>query len=102
MSKLSDDFYEKWDHIISEVDKTSVPIECIRSLRIKLKNNRQKTINLQSLRRKGYELEDIEAVVNETLEGYGEDVRSVDFYLDVESVAEIVQPETDKLLNKIE
>jgi hypothetical protein len=46
-------------------------------------------------------LEDIEALLNRTFHERNEEIRDVDFVVDVNSVAELVQPETDKLLGKL-
>lgn len=102
MTQLSDDFFDKWEHIINDVDKTSIPIECIKSLKIKLRQGRQKTINLRTLRKQGLSFSEIEEMVNEQLEYFGEAVKGIEFFVDIEAVAEMVQPETDKLLNKLE
>ena len=97
--KLSDDFVEKWEHIISSVSKTSVPFECIKKVIIKLEGRRRKTINFQALRRQGLSFEELEMLLNRQLEELGEDVIDLEFIVDVTAVAEIVQPETNRILN---
>ena len=62
---------------------------------------RQRTINLSLLRRQGLDIEEIETVMTRTLTDLGEQVRDVDFILDVGAIATIVQPETDKLLKDL-
>ena len=96
---FSDEFLDKWEHIINEVSKTEVPLECIKKVVIKMYGNRQKTINLHTLRKQGLDLSEMETVLTRTLTELGEQVRDVDFVVDVTAVAEIVQPATDKLLN---
>ena len=96
---FSDEFLDKWEHIINEVSKTEVPLECIKKVVIKMYGNRQKTINLHTLRKQGLDLAEMETVLTRTLTELGEQVRDVDFVVDVGAVAELVQPATDKLLN---
>lgn len=96
---LSDDFFNKWSHIVNEVNKTNVPIECIKKITIRLYGGKRKSINISTLRKQGLEVEEIETVVNRTLIELGDEVRDVDFILDINAVADIIQPETDKLLN---
>jgi hypothetical protein len=96
---LSDDFFNKWSHIVNEVNKTNVPIECIKKITIRLYGGKRKSINISTLRKQGLEVEEIETVVNRTLIDLGDEVRDVDFILDINAVADIIQPETDKLLN---
>ena len=97
----NDDFLAKWEHIVKDVNKTDVPLECIKKVVIKFKGGRQQTINLHTLQRQGLDLADIEALLNRTFNEQNDDIRDVDFVVDVTSVAELVQPETDKLLGKL-
>jgi DNA-binding transcriptional MerR regulator len=98
---FSDEFSQQWIHIIEEVNKTEVPLECIKKIIIRLHDRKQKTINLARLRQQGLELEELETVLTRTLTELGDQVRDVDFVFDVQAVAKLVQPETDKLLKDI-
>ena len=51
--QVSDDFLDQWEHIIAGVNKTDVPLECIKKVVIKLAGNRQKTINLHLMLKQG-------------------------------------------------
>jgi hypothetical protein len=99
--QLNDDFLDRWERIVAEVNKTDVPLECIKKVVIKLTGGRQKTINLHTLRKQGLELEEIEIMLTRTLNEMDIEIRDVDFVVDINAVAEILQPETDKLLEKI-
>ena len=99
--QFSDEFLLKWEHIIAEVTKTEVPLECIKKVVIKLHGKKQKTINLATLKRQGLDIDELEVVLTRTLTELGDEVRDIDFVVDVTEVAKIVQPETDKLLEKL-
>ena len=99
--QFSNEFLARWEHIINDVDITEVPLECIKKVVIKLADRRQRTVNLATLRKQGLLREEIEYVMNRILTDYGDEVDNVDFILDVALVATIVQPETDRLLNKL-
>ena len=99
--QFSDEFLEQWEHIISEVTKTEVPLECIKKVVIKLHGKKQKTINFATLKRQGLDIEEVEVVLSRTLSELGDEVRDIDFVVDVTEVAKIVQPETDKLLKDL-
>jgi hypothetical protein len=99
--QLSDDFLDRWERIIADVNKTDIPLECIKKVVIKLKGGRQKTINLHTLKKQGLELEEMEAMLTRTFNDMDHEIHDVDFVVDVEAVADLVQPETDKLLDKI-
>ena len=99
--QLSTDFLDRWERIIADVNKTDIPLECIKKVVIKLKGGRQKTINLHTLKKQGLELEEMEAMLTRTFNDMDHEIHDVDFVVDVEAVADLVQPETDKLLDKI-
>ena len=46
-------------------------------------------------------LEEIEAMLTRTLNTLDPEIKDVDFVVDINSVVELVQPETDKLLGKL-
>lgn len=99
--QFSEEFLQQWEHIIEEVTKTEVPLECIKKVVIRLEGKRQKTINLSTLRRQGLDMEELEIILTRTLSELGDTVRDIDFVVDVSEVAKIVQPETDKLLKDL-
>lgn len=99
--QFSDEFLAKWEHIVSEVTKTEVPLECIKKVVIKLHGKRQQTINLATLKRQGLDIEEVEIILSRKLSDLGDEVRDIEFVVDVTEVAKIVQPETDKLLEKL-
>jgi len=96
-----DDLLDQWELIISEVNKTDVPLECIKKIVIKLTEGKQRTINLHTLLKQGLALDEIEALVTRTFSELDSQIRDVDFVVDIKSVAALVQPETDKLLGKL-
>ena len=98
---FSDEFIQQWEHIIEQVNKTEVPLECIKKVVIRLSDRKQKTINLSTLRKQGLDLEEVEIVLTRTLTELGDTVRDIDFVVDVSEVAKLVQPETDKLLKDL-
>ena len=97
----SDEFLDQWEHIIAGVNKTDIPLECIKKVVLKLKNKRQKTINLHALQRQGLSLEEIETIMTRTLNELDADIVDMDFVVDINSVVSLIQPETDKLLGKL-
>lgn len=99
--QLSDDFLDQWEHIIATVNKTDVPLECIKKVVIKLKGKKQRTVNLHSLLKQGLALDEIEAMLTRTFSELDSEIVDVDFIVDITSVVNLVQPETDKLLGKL-
>ena len=97
--QFSDEFLNKWEHIIEEVNKTEIPLECIKKVVIRLHGKKQRTINLATLKKQCLDMDELEIVLTRTLTELGDEVKDIDFVVDVSEVAKILQPETDKLLN---
>lgn len=99
--QLSDDFLDQWEHIIATVNKTDVPLECIKKVVVKLAGGRQKTINVHTLVKQGLELEEVETMLTRYFTEHDSEIKDVDFVVDISAVVNLVQPETDKLLGKL-
>ena len=96
-----DSWLDQWEKIVSEVHTTDIPLECIKKVVFKLRGSRQKTINISTLLRQGLDYDEIEEVLSRQFSDLDSDIRDVDFVVDIFAVAQMVQPETDKLLGKL-
>jgi hypothetical protein len=96
---MSPEFIQKWENLLQDVDKNKIPVEFIKKLIIKLNGKRQQTINIEKFLSQGLEPEQIEEAVSRKLAELDDQVVSIEFILNVQSIAETVQPETDRLLN---
>jgi hypothetical protein len=99
--QLNLDYLDQWEHILADVVKTDVPLECIKKVVIKLHGGKQKTINVHTLLKQGMELEEVESMLTRFFSENDHQIRDVDFVVDINSVANLIQPETDKLLGKL-
>ena len=98
---MSPEVFSKWESIIEDVSKTKIPVEFIQKLVLKLNGRKQRTINIRSMINQGFDSEEIEEAVSRKLEEYDEDMVGIEFILDIEGIAETVQPETDKMLRNL-
>jgi hypothetical protein len=98
---MSPELFKKWEHIIESVDKTRIPVEFIKKMVVKLKGRKQRTINVAILFQRGLDPAEIEDEVSRRLEELDDQMIQIDFIYDVEGIAEIVQPETDEILQKL-
>jgi hypothetical protein len=96
---MSPEFIEKWERLLEDVDKQKIPVEFIKKIILKLRGRKQHTINIQRLLEQGLYPDDIEDAISTKLIELDELVIGIEFILNVESIAEIVQPETDRILN---
>jgi hypothetical protein len=98
---MSPDFIDKWEHILEDVEKNKIPVEFIKKLVIKLEGKKQQTINIQRLLQQGLDPDQVEDAVSRKLHELEDLIVSVEFVLNVQNIADTVQPETDRLLNKL-
>ena len=98
---MSPDFIIKWEHILEDVEKNKIPVEFIKKLIIKLTGKKQQTINIQKLLQQGLDPDQVEDAVSRKLNELEDSIVSVEFVLNVQSIADTVQPETDRLLGKL-
>ena len=98
---MSPEFLDKWEHILEDVEKNKIPIQFIKKLVIKLQGKKQQTINIAKFLEQGLDPDQIEEAVNRKLDELDSLLVGIEFVLNVQSIADAVQPETDKLLNKL-
>lgn len=98
---MTPDYIRKWEHILEDVDKVKVPVQFIRKIVVRMTGKKQHTINIQSLMKQGLDPHEVEEVISRKLNELDPLITSFEFVLNVESIAETVQPETDKLLGKL-
>ena len=99
--QLTDDLLKKWEDIIDQVDKDHVPIECVKKIIFRIAGGKQKTINLRRLKDTGLDTDEIHNVVDRYVQEHSDNIVNMEFVLDIQAVAELLQPETDKLLQGI-
>ena len=95
---MSPEFMQKWERLLDGVDKQKVPVEFIKKLVLRLEGKRQKTINIARFLEQGLEPEEIEDAISRQLIKLDDEVIGIEFVLNVQSIADTVQPETDHLL----
>lgn len=98
---MSPDIFSKWENIIDDVEKTKIPVEFIKKLVLRLSGRKQRTINIKSMINQGFNGEDVEQIIARKLDEYDSDMIGIEFILDIEGIANAVQPETDKILRNL-
>mgnify|MGYP003651545212 CR=1 FL=1 len=94
----SSDYLQQWENLIEDIDKQKIPLEFIKKLVLRLVGRKQLTINIERLEKQGLEKDQIELAIGKKLSEMEDDIINIDFILNVERIAEAVQPETDKFL----
>ena len=98
---MTPEYIRKWEHILEDVEKSKVPVQFIKKIVVRLAGKKQHTINIQALLKQGLETGEVEEIISRKLNELDPLITSFEFVLNVETIAETVQPETDKLLGNL-
>lgn len=98
---MSPEFIDKWEHILDDVDKQKIPIEFIKKIILKLEGKKQQTINIEKLLEQGLDPTQVEEAISNKLFELDNLITQLEFILNIQKIAEIVQPETDRLLSHL-
>ena len=98
---MSPEFIQKWEHILEDVEKQKIPIEFIKKIIIKLEGKKQQTINIEKFMKQGLMPDQVEEAVSRRLQELDDQLVSIEFILNVQSIAEAVQPVTNDFLSKL-
>lgn len=98
---MSPEFIKKWEHILEDVEKQKIPVQFIKKIIVKLEGKRQQTINIEKFLSQGLDPDQIEDAVGRKLHELDDQISTVEFILNVQNIADTVQPETDRLLGNL-
>ena len=77
---------QDWERLLEDVEKHKIPVEFLQKLVLRLAYRKQKTINIEKFLRQGLDTETVEIIVGKILEEYEEEIRSIDFILNIDSL----------------
>jgi len=79
-----------------------VPVHCLEGLDVNLKDGTIVRIDVMELLvDQGLDPDEVEHMINSRLEALDDIIEDVDFYINLDYVANTVQPLTDELLKKL-
>ena len=96
---FSDEFFDRWEHLISSVEISDVPIRFIKKIDAKFKDGQNHSFDVTTMLENGYEYPDIELVIESYLDAHDELIECVDFHLNISAIAEEVESKTNNLLD---
>jgi hypothetical protein len=92
---------KNWQEILGQVEKHEVPINLLQSIVVNLIDGTSVTINIRQLLEEMEDPEYVEDLLQHKFEELDDYIDNVDFFIDIEKVAEEVQPITDLVLKGI-
>lgn len=96
--KININAKKKWQDLIESIDKKEIPVEILQKILVTLIDSTQVTIDVQQFLKEGMEPIEIEDMLNQKFQDLDAYIANVDFFVDVDSVVGVVQPETDRIL----
>jgi hypothetical protein len=92
---------EKWERLLKEISKEEVPIHVLRYITVNLKDGTSIDVNISQMLEEGADPAVVERIINTKLAALDNVIANVDFHINVNSVAKVIQPFTDNLLKDL-
>ncbi len=96
--KVTINVKKNWQDILGQVEKHEVPITLLHSITVNLIDGTSVFINVKQLLEELDDAEHVEDLLNHKFQSLDEYIDNVDFFIDVEKVADEIQPITDHIL----
>lgn len=100
-----EDRLRSWELLIDTVDKTDIPIEVVHGINLVFNNpvdgEDERDIDLRQLRRHGFSNDDLEAIMQQVMIDFKDNIKTVNFYLNVEYIADLIEKQTNQLLKGV-
>jgi hypothetical protein len=97
---FSSEFYERWEHLLSTVDISDVPMRFIREVEVTFISGDQTLFDVTAMLVAGNKPQLIEQKVEDYLSENDERIDHVNFHINISAVATEIEKKTNKLLDK--
>jgi hypothetical protein len=97
---FSDEFYDRWQHLLEDIEMSDVPLEFVREISVNLSSGNVVTFDIQTMLGKNYTVSEIEETVETFLAENDEEVGNIEFHINVKAVADEVTDRVSKILDK--
>lgn len=98
--KFSQEFYDKWEHLLSTVEISDVPIEYISEIVVVFENDNTTVFDITAMLAASAKPKHIEAQIEEFLSDHDNEIDHVNFHINIPVIATEVHAKTKKLLGK--
>ena len=93
---------DSWEDILSEIDKEHIPFDVVKEISLQLLDGHTQSINVGLLRENGLGIEDLELYVSSAMVDAKDELRGLEFVIDVELVQDYIHPITYNLLRTLD
>ena len=92
---------DKWKQILAQIEKPEAPISVIEKIEIELNDGTVFDINVRELLEDGYDEHELENMINQRMDAADHLIKDANFYINSDSVANTVQPITNRILKNL-
>ena len=92
---------ERWEQIVKGINKKEIPVTLLDHVVVNLVDGTQVSVNIKELLSEGHDPNELEHMLNSRLESLDSIIKDVDFHINLDSVANTVQPVTNDLLKNL-
>ena len=97
---LSEEFYDRWEHLLADIEMNEVPLKFVREIAVNMIEGDVVLFDVASMLAKKLSCSDIEDAVEQFLLENDDAVEKIDFHIDIKAVATEVTHRTSKILGK--
>lgn len=97
---LSDEFYDKWQHLLDDIEMSEVPLPFVREISVNLTDGSKTIFDIGSMLGNGNTVREIETAIEDYLSENDSSVSNIDFHIDIQAVADTVTDRVSKILDK--
>jgi hypothetical protein len=98
--KFSQEFYDRWEHLLSTVEISDVPIEYISEIVVVFHSDDTTVFDITAMIASSAKPKHIEAQIEDFLSDHDDEIDHVNFHINIPVVATDVNEKTKKLLGK--
>lgn len=92
---------QHWQRILRDIDTDHIPITMLQAISVNLIDGTRVRINIKDLLDSGADPDELEQSMRLKIEALDAIIKDVDFYIDIDAVANTVQPMTDHILRNL-
>lgn len=97
---FSDEFYDRWQHLLEDIEMSEIPMNFVRDITVNTTDGQLINFDVSALLDKGLKVEEIEAIIEGFLLDNDEDVLNIEFHINIKAVADEVTTKVSKILDR--
>ena len=98
--KFSDEFYDRWQHLLEDIEMSDVPLEFVREISVNMDDGTVVSFDIATMVAKKIKVTKIEEMIETFLAEHDDEVGNIEFHINIRAVAEEVTDKVSKILDK--